>query len=255
MSGKKDEICERITENLNNNEIDRYITDRYWKLTEEGKKKLDEKPYISFYLEKHEYSLANIGINIFSLSKEMENAVTGNIRDILWGKFNQLSLKFYNNGMVKGEFKDYCELHRIMALFLKEEKRYKEALFQYSKYIYYRANFEASLSALNHYNNMASIGFKTDDCADVLYNRAVIYPFMADELISISNECDLDSVHLREFLLDAFSKEHDTGVFTATELTELTMSGLNGNNEAQREICVNVMNSAIKELKKIIKKK
>lgn len=246
VSGKKDDLCSRITEFLSEEQIAQYITERYWKITEQGKELLNANPYIGFYLEKHEYDLNSIGLDVFKFSKLYTTPLNGTVRDRLWGEFNRLSIDYYTKGMSKGDFRDYCELLHIMALFLKEENRFKDSLDQYMKYLHYRANFKAALEAMNHYG---SIGFVDND-AIVLTAEVEIMPYTAQEIISISEGCGFDSSQLRTYMIDAFSKEKDTGIFSPQELTELTMLGLNGDREGQKKICVKVMKAAMKKLPK-----
>ena len=246
VSGKKDEICKRIMDALTENQVEQYVTERYWMITDQGKKILDSNPYISFYLEKHEYDLEYIGLDIFSYSELFNAPLNGTVRDRLWGEFNRLSIDYYAKGMSKGDFRDYCELLHIMALFLKEEKRFKEALKSYTRYLYYRANFDAGIKAMQHYS---TVGF-VDDEAIVLTVEVEMMPYTAKEIISISEGCEFDSIKLRAYFIEAFSKEKDTGIFTPQELTELTMLGLNGDREGQQKICVKVMKAAMKKLPK-----
>ena len=246
VSGKKDDLCIRIAENVAEEDLAPHITERYWKTTEQGEKLLSDNPYIGFYMDKHEYTLSSIGLDVFAFSKLYDMPLNGSVRDRLWGELNRLSMEFYSKGMNKGDFQNYCELLRIMALFLKEEGKYKDALAQYMRYLHYRANFKAGLQALQHYG---SIGFVDND-AVVLTVEVEIMPYTAQEIISISEGCGFDSSQLRSFMLDAFSKEKDTGLFTPQELTELTMLGLNGDREGQKKICVKAMKAALKKMPK-----
>ena len=64
----------------------------------------------------------------------------------------------------------------------------------------------------------------------------------------MSNNCEFDSIQLSNFMYETFSKENDTGVFNARELTDLTMFALNGDKDGQKRICNKVMKNAIKKL-------
>ena len=246
VSGKKEDLCIKIAENVSEEDLAQHITERYWKVTEKGEKLLKENPYIGFYLEKHEYNLRNIGLDVFSFSKLYEKPQKVLVRDRLWGEFNRLSVEFYSKGMSKGDFYNYCALLHIMALFLKEEGKYKDALAQYMRYLHYRANFMAGLAALKYYDALGSV----DNAAGVLKDGAEIMPFTAQEIIDISNGAGFDSSQLRSFMMEAFSKDEDTGVFTPKELTELMMLGLNGDREGQKEICLKAMKVAVKKMPK-----
>ena len=245
-SGKKEELCSRIAESVSEESIDGDISEKYWIVTEKGKALLEENKYISFFMEKHPYSLENVGLDINSCSKLFSGNPNGQVRDVIWSEFNRRSIESYSKGMTKGEFRDYCELLRTMALFLEEENRHKDSLGMYMRYIHYRANFEAGLSAIRYYSILKEV----DNAADTLYMSTEIYPFIAKEIQTMSYGCGYDSQQLHAFMKEAFSKEKDTGVFSPAELADLVMCGLNGDQEGQKKICRAAMRSAVKKLPK-----
>ena len=246
VSGKKDELCNRIAENASEGDLEADVSDRYWIVTEKGKTLLEENKYISFYMDKHPYSLESVGLDINAYSQLFSGKPNGRVRDVLWGEFNKRSIEYYNKGMTKGEFGDYCGLLRTMALFLEEETKHKDALAMYMRYIHYRANFEAGLAAIRHY----SLVKKVDSAADILYMHTEILPFIADEIQTMSVGSELNSNQLYTFMREAFSNEKDTGVFSPRELADLVMCGLNGDQEGQKKICKVAMKSAAKKLTK-----
>ena len=246
VSGKKEELCERIAENATEDIIGANVPVRYWVVTEKGKSFLEDNKYISYYMEKHPYSLENIGLDINTYSKLFSGNPSGRVRDIVWGEFNRRTADYYTKGKAKGEFSDYCELLCTMALFLEEENRHKDALAMYMRYIYYRSNFDAGLSAIRYYSLMK----KVDDAANTLYINTEILPFIAEVIQTMSTGCGFDSNQLYVFMKEAFSKEHDTGVFSPAELADLVMCGLNGDRDGQKKICKAAMISAAKKLPK-----
>ena len=112
------------------------------------------------------------------------------------------------------------------------------------RYLYYRANFKAALKAMQHYG---SIGFIDKD-AVVLYVEVEMMPYTAKEILNISEKCGFDSLQLKSFMLKAFSKEKDTGIFTPQELTKLTMYGINGDKDKEKKMCIKAMKSALKKI-------
>lgn len=243
-SGKKEELCAKIVAEVPEEKLRNMVKSRYWKLTDTGKAMLDSRPWISFYLEKHPYSLDEIGIDITSFCNLYKKNPNGRMRDVLWGEFNRLSLELYSKGMTKRNFGEYCSLLRAMALFLEEEGRHKDALMMYCRYLYFRSNINAGISALQYY----SYTRKVDETADTLYMKAEIYPFIAGELTDISNRCDIDSVALKAFMIECFKKEKDTSVFTPEELADFVLMGLNGDQAGQKTMCLKAMKEASKKL-------
>ena len=137
VSGKKEELCARISKNVSEEELGSQVAVRYWVITEKGEELLKNNKYISLYLDKHEYSLSSIGLDIYTFAKLYEKKLNGTVRDRLWGEFNRREIIYYKKALQTGNFYEYCELHHIMALFLKEERRYKESLRQYMTYMHY----------------------------------------------------------------------------------------------------------------------
>ena len=245
-SGNKGELCSRIIENVPESELSEVVLDRYWVVTESGKALLDENNYIDFYLEKHKYSLEEVGIDISAYEKLFFNKPNASVRDIVWGELNRLSLDYYNRGTKKGEFYDYCLLLHTMALFLEEENRHKEALATYIRYLFYHINFYAAFNAMRHYSVTKNINI----AINTLYVNAEIVPFMAIEIKEIISGCELSSSQFQAYMQDAFSKENDVGAFSPLDLSNFVMCGLNGDRDGQMKICSAVMNSIVKKFRK-----
>lgn len=245
-SGKKEELCERIAESSSEEALSSDVPERYWIVTEKGKSLLDQNKHISFYMEKHPYYFESVGLDINAYSKLFSGNSAGQVRDVIWGEFNRRSVDYYTKGMTKGEFRDYCELLHTMSLFLEEENRHKDALAMYMRYLHYRANFDAGLSAIRYYSLMK----KVDDATETLYRNTEILPFIASEVQMMSDACEFDSNQLHAFMRDAFSKENDTGIFSPTELADFVMYGLNGDRDGQKKICQAAMRKAAKQLPK-----
>ena len=243
-SGKKDELCQRIIEQVPEAELDNYVKDRYWAVTEAGKDLLKQNPHVTYYLDKHKYSLETIGLDINAIDKLFSSKPNGRVRDVIWGELNRKCLECFKNDIPKGQFHDYCEILHTQALFLEEEKRYKDALKTYVRYLHCRINFFAALDALKYYSYTKNI----DEAADSLYMRAEIYPFIATEIMSINEGCEFDSVQLKAFILEVLQGEKDTGIFTPEELTEFIMFGLNGNEDGQKQLCTEAIKVASKKI-------
>ena len=245
-SGKKEELCSRIAENVSEEQLSIVVPDRYWVITDEGRALLDENKHIEFYMEKHPYSLSSIGLDINTYAKLFTGKPNARVRDTLWGTFNRMSGDFYHKGVSQGQFHDYCELLHVMALFLEEENRHNDALAMYMRYLYYRANFEGGLAALSSYSFSRDVEYT----APILNGYCQIFQFIADELLSISDACGFDSKSLQSYMTNAFAQEKDEGLFSPDELSKYIMCGLNGDNEGQMSICKKVLKAASKKMPK-----
>lgn len=245
-SGKKSELCDRIKEEIPNDVLEGIVQERYWVVTGTGKDYLGQNQYIDFYMEKHPYSLKSIGLDINTYCNLFSGKNNYRVRDVLWGEFNKRLGVTYKNAISKGSFREYCEMLRTMSLFLEEENRYVDALAMYMRYLHYRSNFDAGLSATTFYSNLGRI----DEATQILLNDSEIYPFICKEILEISDGCGFNSTQLQLFMKDAFEKESDTGLFSPAELTEFVMCGLNGNKDRQKVICTHVMKEASKKIPK-----
>lgn len=246
VSGKKEVICATLAENLSESDLDKFVKDRYWVITDEGHAVLKQNPHIEFYMADHPYNFIAMDLDINAFCKLYEKKKGGTVRDTLWGEFNRRIIPAYKKGVTKGEFYEYTSLLRNMALFLEEENRHKDALAQYMKYLNYKANFDAGLSALRNYQYIK----KLDDATDMLFTNVEILPFMREELSLMCDGCGFDEDEAKTFMLDSLAKEKDTGLFSPEELTELVISGMRGDIGAQKQICKIAMRNAVKKLPK-----
>ncbi|MBQ3938797.1 MAG: hypothetical protein II724_05555, partial [Clostridia bacterium] len=114
------------------------------------------------------------------------------------------------------------------------------------RYLHYRTSFEASLPAVRHYSFTRDI----DSSTEILFSYSEMLPFIAKELLSLSDACGYESIDLKKQMLEAFSKENDTGAFSPAELAEFVMMGLNGDRDGQQKMCKRIMKAAAKKIPK-----
>ncbi len=245
-SGKKEELCERLSERVSEEKLSSAFTDRYWKITEAGKAFIENNKFIEFFLEEHPYTFDEISMDIKSYAKLFSGKTKGSVRDVIWGELNRRSIDDYKTAVTKGEFVPYCNLLRFMARFLEEEKNYIEALEIYLRYIHYRVNFAAGLTAIQYYSFLEDF----DDAANLFFSNAQIYPFIANDIHNISVECGFDSAMLKNFMLDSFAKEKDIGMLNASTLADFVMCGLNGDGDGQLNICKRALKSSKHKISK-----
>ena len=70
VKGKKADILSQLSES-GEDAITEFIKERKWKLTENGKAEIKANPYISYFLDKHEYDLGTVGIDLWTVNKEL----------------------------------------------------------------------------------------------------------------------------------------------------------------------------------------
>ena len=246
ISGKKDILCNRLSEMIPMVKLDKCVKEKYWILTEEGQQELNENPYINFYFDNHEYDLKIIGITaekLYSLVGK-KPAKTERVRDILWGEFNRLSGIYYSKAITEHDFYTYCELLRAMALFLEEEQRNEDSIYMYCRYLYYNINFRAGLKAVQFLQTTKMI----ESAGSSFFVDAELLPFMAKEISRLCAKNGLGSSSLKPFLVNCFGKIEDTGIFDPVEMSDFIMFGLNGDKEGQKMMCINGMKKSSKKV-------
>ena len=241
-TGKKESIVNELKKKLTDEDAERYISDRYWMPTERGAELLETQAYIGFYLEKHPYSLREIGLDISEYAKLFSKSNNRKVRDVLWGEFNRMSIDLFSDGLKNNNFHQYCSLIRVMSLFIEEEERHKDALAEYIRYLFYRSNYHAVGQAFQYY------GFTKDfeETVDTLFSEAQIYPFNSGEIMQMSNACGFDSSSLQLFIKETLDREPNPAVFTSDELTALILAGIKKDDDEQRQICKKVLSRRLK---------
>ena len=143
-------------------------------------------------------------------------------RDVVWRNLNEMSVNSYASAMKTTNFFQYREVLRTMGLFLEEEGKYKDGLYQYLRCIYYNVNFKAVTSALVNYKMFK----KMKDASEAFMLDAEIMPYEIDDLTRLIDECEFKSKDFDTFMLEAFQKERDTGIFNPQEMVDFVNFGL-----------------------------
>ncbi len=229
-AGKKEELCNRIIDNVTDEALVNYNLDHYWMLTDKGKEELQNNPYIELYTGPHKYRLMEIGLGYEKIASELNGISPNRYRDVVWKNLNEMSVNSYASAMKTTNFFQYREVLRTMGLFLEEEGKYKEGLYQYLRCVYYNVNFKAVTSALVNYKMFK----KMKDASDAFMLDAEIMPYEIDDLTRLIDECGFKSKEFDAFMLDSFQKERDTGIFNPQEMVEFVNHGLRKHTGKQR---------------------
>lgn len=160
----------------------------------------------------HSYSLEAVGIperKLISITSDCTSAARA--RDAIWSKLNQLSVKYAENAFKSGNFASYVALTVVMAKFLQEESRPKDALNTYLRAAYYYVNFERGMQAVR----IAEKG-KKSQCSALLHDSFLRFPFDIEEIFIL--DADNGIMDLYMFMMQTFAR-FDSGVFADYELT------------------------------------
>lgn len=119
MTGRKNELLERISSEIPENDLKEYVPVRSYALTDLGKEELANNEYVMYI---HKKSIDDL--DIWSLNKLINKEPEMNYRDKLWGYLNMKGLKYFS----KKEYRMYRNIRLQMVNFLIEEEKYAGAI-------------------------------------------------------------------------------------------------------------------------------
>jgi len=128
VSGKKDELVQRLMTEIPHEELNTRFTKRTYQLTELGKQALDEEGYVP-YIHRHQIE----DLDIWTLNKIIHEPPYMPYRDKIWGYLNKRSMEHF----AAGNFGLYRNCRHHMYNFLMEEKNVKDALGMLSEVVFY----------------------------------------------------------------------------------------------------------------------
>lgn len=115
VTGKKDELIDRLLENGDVGYLNHKYKERYFALTPKGEQELKENQYVS-YLHRNRH------MTVWEMNQRIAQTHYP-YRDILWGYFNEQSGKHFQNF----DFGLYRNIRLNMHNFLCEEEKYRKA--------------------------------------------------------------------------------------------------------------------------------
>ena len=119
ISGKKNELVNRVLEVYNSDELEQIFPEKRYTLTALGQEEVHENEYV-LYCHRKGY------VTPWEMNALMHNRTNEsvNYRDVMWGVFNEESLRYAQNL----NFGLYRNVRHNMAEFLVEENQYLRAL-------------------------------------------------------------------------------------------------------------------------------
>ncbi|MBE6783803.1 MAG: hypothetical protein E7536_07300 [Ruminococcaceae bacterium] len=215
VTGKKEELINRLFENGDVDYLNKKYKERYFVLTPKGEQELKENKYIS-YLHRNRY------MSVWEMNEKIAQTHYP-YRDILWGYFNEQSDKHFQNC----DFGLYRNIRLNMHDFLCEEEKYKPAFHLLAEVISY------DLSGLgNGYKFILDNKIEKDIC---LESRLVNFFTSGDEVTlppgiikcfeSLKAKFDLSDDEFISYVYKEFSEIHIYDrVFNADECANIILS-------------------------------
>ena len=252
--GKKADIVAQLSQQ-GEEVIAPYIHDRNWALTESGAAELKANPYIQYFLDRHSYSISEVGIDIWSVNEALVKNPKRPYRDILFrqinDKCNRASLELQRNpGSGSYNSYTYCQCTRLMGLFVEEEgKSYISAADYYFQYLFRRINIHAGLQLLTSYGYSSKNRSAQSECIDRFYDEIQLLPFHRTELGRLIDESGIDDKQIRQSLITSFQRSKDTGIMSEKEAADFVILELSGELDKSRALSDKAAKQAIKKLK------
>lgn len=239
VSGSKNELLQRISENATDEFLSQRITNRVFELTPLGEQELKDNEYVGYFHNQIDWYLINQGIDIFWVNKQMHEHHNIKYRDLIWGELNKRSAETMKD-VQNGRYGGYIFYRNIMAKFLMEEKnQLASALKLSAEAIYYQVNS----SSYNEYLRLQTdyqrtLELKTGDLFDresIIRLEPDIYSsFRIDTTIirDIVDKLELSDNQLFQKLINTFDVFHASKQIISNEdLSGLVVSLINGSEE------------------------
>lgn len=252
VKGKKADIISQLSQ-IDDKQIDNLVKKRKWKLTDKGISAINSNRYISYFLEKYKSDPFEIGVDIWSVNRDIVNNPRQPFRDVIYRqmneKVNEAALEIMKNPM-GGSYAThyYCDCTRAMALFLEEEKSYENAADMYFEYIFRYINIQNGLQFLISYKLLKGNRQAQKDLVEKFGTKAQLYDFQRKELLRFIDNLDKSNEDIRNMMIICFRRSGDSGIMEPDEVADYLFLALSGNDDAASNICKKAAMRATKKI-------
>lgn len=253
VKGKKAEIINQLS-SVSEDALDAYIKERTWKLTEKGNEALKANLYIQYFLDKHNYSVTDVGVSIWTVNEEFIKNPKRPYRDIIYSQLNaamnEAFLQFNKNpASGTAATSRYCECYRLMGLFIEEEgKSYINASDMYFQYLFKRINIHAGLQLLLNWKTFSNNKKLRETFISRYYEEIQLYPYQKTELLRLLDELNVSGDELRKSLIVSFERAQDTGIMSVKEAADFIILELSGDVDKSRDLAYKLAKKAVKNV-------
>lgn len=222
MSGKKDELVQRLIAEVPHDELNSRFANRTYQLTELGKQALDEEGYVSYI---HRHTLEDL--DIWSLNRIIHEPPYMPYRDKIWGYLNKRSMEHFtarNFGLYRN-----CRHH--MSTFLVEENKIKDALSMLSEVVFY------DLSGLSNNYDPQFLDIYAQSFFPYKDSIVTMVPGITSAVIHCKKELNLSDEELRTAMLDRMNRlSAPLHLFTPEECIDIVFMESREDTEALTKI-------------------
>lgn len=257
VKGKKATIVATL-QNVDEEVLSPHVVERYWTRTESGEVALKANPYIDFFLDKHEYNLEYVNIDIWSVNKEFAKNPKCPYRDIIFRQLNKNMNGFQQNYLKdpkKGTYplQQYCNCLECMGLFIEEEKSYINASDYYFQYLFKKINVYASADFLYSWQIIFNgRPYDKNLLYENFWQNSMIHPYEKTVILRLIDECGIEEDDVRNALITSFKRADDQSAMNEEETADFVILQLTGNEDDAHEMAISAAKRMTKRLKKEI---
>lgn len=218
VSGKKDELVQRLMAEVSHDELNFRFAKRTYQLTELGKQAFDEEGYVP-YIHKHPLE----DLDIWSLNRIIHKPPYMPYRDKIWGYLNKRSMEHF----AAGNFGLYRNCRYHMYSFLLEEKKIKDALGMLSEVVFY------DLSGLGNNYEPQYLDIFAEHFFPYKDSTVTMAPGITNAVIHCQEELNLSDEELKTIMLDRMNRlSAPLHLFTPEECVNIVLMEIRGDTEA-----------------------
>ena len=218
VSGKKDELVQRLLIEIPHEELNSRFTKRTYQLTELGKQALEEESYVPYI---HRHTLEDM--DIWSLNKIIHEPPYMPYRDKIWGYLNKRSMEHF----AAGNFGLYRNCRHHMSNFLMEEKKIIDALGMLSEVVFY------DLSGLGNNYDPQYLHIFAEHFFPYKDSTVTMAPGITSAVMNCQKELNLTDEELKAALLDRMKRlSAPLHLFTPEECVDIVFMESRGETDA-----------------------
>ncbi|MFL2071585.1 SAP domain-containing protein [Marinilactibacillus psychrotolerans] len=217
VSGKKAELVQRLINEVSEEKLNAIFTNRTYDLTNAGKEVLKKEEYIPYI---HRQGIEDL--DIWSLSKKVQDKPGYPYRDVIWGYLNERSMVHIKNR----DFGLYRNCRFSMSEFIKEEGKIDNAFALLSEVIRY------DLSGLSNGFSMQFMDIYADGYFPYKNSIVTMAPGITSRVVDYQEKKGLSDNDLKKKLYDEMSKiKLPFSVFTDDECVEIVLMEIHKDEE------------------------
>jgi len=222
VSGKKDELVQRLISEVSHQELNSRFAKRTYQLTELGKQALEEESYVPYI---HRHTLEDL--DIWSLNRVINEPPYMPYRDKIWGYLNKCSIEHF----AARDFGLYRNCRHHMSTFLMEEKKIKDAIGMLSEVVFY------DLSGLGNGYDPQFLDIYAQNFFPYKDSIVTMAPGITSAIVHCQKELNLSDEELKATMLDRMNRlSAPLHLFTPEECVDIILMESREDTEALTKI-------------------